>query len=113
MLSYPEGAAKPGAEAEEVVADSAIAADKCAVHGGASGRALYRVHSGSDVQRQSRVVLQHAAQLKAMTDLLPDGACGLHRGMDGAVEHDAVALIVIGAPVVLPDVVLVDRRAEE
>ena len=31
--------------------------------------------------------------------------CGLaHRGVNGAVEHHAVPLIVVGAAVVLPDV---------
>ena len=36
-----------------------------------------------------------------------------HRGVNRAVEHQAVALIVVGAAIVLPDIEIVDRRAEE
>ena len=74
--------------------------------------ALNRGHAGGDVERQRRVVLQHAAQLEAVARR--SRASGArHRRVDRAVEHEAMPLVVVGAAVVPPDVRIVDRRAEE
>src|SRR3989442_806742 len=100
-LGDREGAAEPGAHAEIVVADSGVAADERSVHRGTGGGALDGGKSGSNVEGQRGVILQHAAQLKAMTQV------------DGGVEDGTMPLVVIGPSVVLPEVVGVDGRIEE
>src|SRR5205823_2220974 len=104
---------EPRAQAEIVIADPRVAADERAVHNRPAGGALDGGDSGSDVERQGRVILEHAAQLKAMTDPLPDRIRRARGGMDTAVENDAVALVVIAPAIVPPDVVKIDGRAKE
>ncbi len=70
-LCNSERAAQPRTQAEEIVSDSSVAVDEYPVHRGARRGALERGGSGSDIERQGRVVLQHATQLKAVTDALP------------------------------------------
>src|SRR5437867_2535207 len=97
MLGYLERTAQPSTHAEKVVADSGIAADERSVHYRPASGTLDGRYPGRNVQRQRRVILQHSAELKPVAD------------MDGAIKNDAVALIVIGPSIVLPDIEIVDR----
>jgi hypothetical protein len=104
-----ESTAKPCAHTEEIVADSHISTDESPVHNWPGGSALDCGESGGDVQGQGRIILQHTAQLEAMTDPFPGCIRCLHRGTDRAVKDDSMPLVVVGPSVVLPDVEVVDR----
>jgi hypothetical protein len=106
-------AAQAATDAQEIESGSGVAVDEHAIDGGTSGSALNGVRAGRDIERQRRVVLQEAARLEAVTDSLPSGIPLRQGRMDRAVENQAVALIVVGTAVVLPDVEIVDGRAEE
>lgn len=108
-----ERAADACAQAEEVEAGSRVAIDEYTIDGRARGRALNGVGASGDVERQGRVILQEAGQLKAVAEPFPGGVRGAHRRMNRAVENEAMALVIVGAAVILPDVEVVNGRAEE
>src|SRR5581483_12173974 len=109
----PKNPAQPDVQIQEIKAASGVPVDERAVDRRPRRRALDRVGARRDIEWQSRVVLQRPGQLKAVTDLLPYRLRRRHGGMDRAVENHAAALIVVGTPVVQPDIEIVDRRAEE
>ena len=53
------------------------------------------------------------SELKAVADSLPQIVWRSRRRLDRAVENEAMPLIVVRPSVVLPDVEIVDRGAEE
>ena len=60
--------------------------------------------AGGEVEGQSGVGRQKAAQLEAAGEALPGGAGGGGGRVQCAIEDQAVALVVVGAAVVAPDV---------
>lgn len=118
-----EGAAEAGVDGEGVEACASVAVDdgarkdlraaRDAWRAGSHRSALNAVGSGSDVEGERRVVLQDSAEEKAIVDAAPCGCACFHGGVDGAVENDAVALVIVGAAAILGDVEVVDGRAEE
>src|SRR5271157_1007681 len=99
-LADGKSPAQPRVHVEEIEAASRVAVDEYAVDGGTGGCALDRGGAGGNVERQRRVVLQHSAQLKPVA-------------LDCAVENQAMPLVVVGPPVIPPDIEIVDRGAKE
>jgi hypothetical protein len=99
--------------AEEVRTDPDVALDDGPVHDGSPGRTLDRRHAGGDVEWQRRVVLHQPAHLKAVAEFFPQRRGRRHRGIERAVQHEAVPLVVVGAPKILGEIKGIDRRAEE
>lgn len=108
-----ETAAEPCVQAEKIESVACVAIDENAVYGWARARALDRVRSCRDVEWQRRIILKHRCKLESVADMLPRGISPAGRGVDRSVEHQPVALIVIGSAVVLPNIELVDRAAEK
>src|ERR1700694_4502603 len=104
-----ERSAQPQVHVEEIEAGSRVAANERPVDSRTGGGPLDRSGTGGDVERQCRVVLQHAAQLEAVAEALPRRAGLVHRRMNRAVENQAMSLVVVRTPVVLPDIEIVDR----
>src|SRR5262249_38998755 len=90
-----------------------VAPDEGAIDDGAASGSLNGGDTGSDVERQGGVVLQHGAPLEASSDALPGIAGRSARGVNRAIDDKAMPLIVITAAVVPPDVEEVDGRTEE
>jgi len=112
-FSEQDGPAETCTNAEEVISNSGIAADERSVHYWARCGALNGIDAGGNVQGQGRVILQHAAQLKAVTNEFPGGFRRSYRGMDGTVEDHAMTLVVIRPSIIPPDVEVVDGGAKE
>ena len=78
-----------------------------------AGRGLDAVLSGGDVEGERGVVLEYSAELEAMGELAEQGRALVQGSVQGAVDDDAVALVVVGEAAVFAEVVVVDRRGEE
>src|SRR5579871_4144713 len=86
--------AEARAEAKKIEPGTGVAINKNAVDGRTCAGSLHGVGASGDVERQCGVRLQHGAQLEAVTDAFPGGR-GFGQGrVDGAIEREAVALIV-------------------
>ena len=94
----PERAAEACVDIEEIEPRPRVAIDEHSVDGGAGGRALNRVCSGSNVEWQRRVVLQHRGQTKAVTQVLPRIARLCIGGMNRPVEHQPIGLVIVERP---------------
>src|SRR5687768_16516281 len=92
--------ADPGADAEEIVASPGVTGNEGAVHDRAAGGSLNGRDSARNVERQRRIILKHSAELEAV-------------GANGAVEDQAMALVVVRAAVIQPYIPDIDRGAEE
>ena len=57
--------------------------------------------------------MEHGAELEIMSDMIPNAVRLSGGRMYVAVQNKALALVVIGSAVVLPNVEIVDRRAEK
>src|SRR5947209_18632363 len=113
-LGKRERPAETCAHREEVKAVSGVACDEGSIRQRWTGAgALNRIRARGDVERQRRIVLQDAAQLKSVGNVLP-GRIGLTGWrVDRAIENQPVPLVVIGPSVVTPNIEIVDWRAEE
>ena len=69
-------AAQPKTHAKEVRALTGVAFNEVSVDHRAGRRSLHGGGAGGEVERESRVVLQKAAQLVAMAQVLPNPAGG-------------------------------------
>src|SRR6185436_18906395 len=112
-LRESESAAESCIEIDKVEARPGVAVDERSVHGRPGVGALDGGCPSGDVERQCGVILQHGAQLKAVAEMFPNILGVVCGGLCRAVEDETVSLVVVRASIVLPDVVVIDRRAEE
>ena len=115
-----ERPAKTGVNVKEVKAFSSIPTDHRGDIVSASRSVSRQSHARSarcrlnvrrtrhNVEGQRRVVGQYPAELKPVTDALPNGMCRVHRRMDRRTEYEAMPLIVVGASPVLVDIEIVE-----
>src|SRR5206468_804911 len=112
-LRESKGAAEPHIQVDKVEPRAGVAADERSVHSRSGGGALDGGRPSRDVERQGRVILDHGAQLKAMANVLPNVFGRICGSLCRAIEDKPIALVVVGPSIVLPDVVVINRRAEE
>jgi len=99
-----ERAAEAQVYGKKIVADAGVSGDELAIDHGPRRSSLNGGGAGGDVEGKRRVILQHAAELESVREALPVILSRGRRGLQCAVEDYAVALIIIGAAVIKPDI---------